>query len=126
MELTVGKTIDGWCARCKTMLRHTIEAMEAGKIARTHCNTCGGRHAHRAQPPRSRVANRVSQETAYATLLRGRKETSARPYSTSGRFAVGELVSHASLGLGVVTGARDNVKIDIMFPDGAKVLQQGC
>ena len=41
-------------------------------------------------------------------------------------FEIGQLISHTAFGLGVVTGARDNIKIDIMFPDGTKVLQQGC
>ena len=142
MTLKAGTNIDGWCTRCKLMLRHTIEAMAGEKITRVHCNTCGGQHAHRTKPPGTRVgAKRVSgsrgdgrttreqgsREGQYGTLLRGRTGASARPYSTSGsgRFAVGELVSHATFGLGVVTGERDSIKIDILFADGPKVLLQG-
>jgi hypothetical protein len=129
MNLTVGKNIDGWCTRCKLVLTHTIEAVANGKITRVHCNTCGGSHAHRAGVPRARVASarvakkepdkRVSQ---YQALVRGRTEGASRPYSTATRFAVGELVSHATFGLGVVTGERDTIKIDILFADGPKVL----
>jgi len=36
-----------------------------------------------------------------------------------------ELVSHATFGLGVVTGERDTIKIDILFADGPKVLLHG-
>lgn len=125
--LEIGSKIDGWCGRCRMLLRHTIEAMKAGKITRVHCNTCGGQHAHRAKAPGTRLgaAALVSQERRYEQLLRGRTDADSTPYSTSGSFQVGELVLHASFGLGVVTGARDTVKIDILFADGAKVLQQG-
>ena len=137
IEIKVGKSIDGWCTRCKLMLRHTIESMAGGKITRVHCNTCGGQHVHRAGPPKTRGAtagsraggrtgkDQVPRESEYQTLLRGRTQTSSRPYSTSGRFAVGELVAHTTFGLGVVTGERDSIKIDIVFADGPKVLLQG-
>jgi hypothetical protein len=129
MPLEEGHKVDGWCGRCKLMLRHTIDTITAAKITRVHCNTCGGRHAHRAQPPRSRLANGavpITQERRYALLLRGRTDAHSTPYSSSARFEVGQLVSHAAFGLGVVTGERDRVKIDILFADGAKVLQQAC
>jgi hypothetical protein len=136
IEIKVGKSIDGWCTRCKLVLRHTIESMAGGKITRVHCNTCGGQHVHRAGPPRTRAAvaaskaarsgkDQVPRPSEYQTLLRGRTQTASRPYATSERFAVGELVSHATFGLGVVTGERDSIKIDIVFPDGPKVLLQG-
>jgi hypothetical protein len=127
MTLEVGNKIDGWCGRCKSLLRHTIETIVGEKIGRVTCNTCKGRHLHRAQAPRTRGAvAAMSQERKYELLLRGRTEAHSTPYSTSGRFQIGQLVSHAAFGLGVVTGARDNVKIDICFAGGAKVLQQGC
>jgi hypothetical protein len=128
MEFKVGDNIDGWCTRCKLVLRHTIESMVGGKIKRAHCNTCGGQHAHRAQAPRTRLgaAEQLTEDSKYATLLRGRTEAASKPYSTSSRFAVGEVISHATFGLGVVTAERESVKIDILFADGPKVLLQGC
>jgi hypothetical protein len=128
MEIEIGKHIDGWCTRCKLVLRHTIEAIAGGKIKRTHCNTCGGQHPHRTAAPRTRGAGdeQASQAGKYATLLRGRTESVSRAYSTSARFTVGEIISHSTLGLGIVTGERDRTKIDILFPDGQKVLLQGC
>ncbi len=127
MQIEVGHNIDGWCTRCKLMLRHTIESMAAGKIKRTHCNTCGSQHAHRTAAPRARgVDEQKTYATKYAALLRGRTESASRRYSRSERFTVGEIVSHATLGLGVVTAERERTKIDILFPDGQKVLLQGC
>jgi hypothetical protein len=127
MTLEVGKKIDGWCGRCKSVLGHTIETMRGGKVTRVQCNTCGGWHVHRARAPRTRTgaASAPSAERRYETLVAGRTDAHATPYSNASRFAVGDLVSHATFGLGVVTGTRDHVKIDILFVDGPKVLQQG-
>lgn len=128
MSVIIGQNVDGWCTRCKIMTRHAIDTMVGEKITRSHCNTCGGRHAHRAQPPKTRPGGRpeMSLESKHAALLRGRTEAAARPYSSTARFNVGEVVAHETFGLGVVTGARDNIKIDIVFANGPKVLQQGC
>jgi hypothetical protein len=128
MSLEVGNKIDGYCGRCKLVLRHTIEAMAAEKITRVQCNTCGGWHAHRPKAPRTRLsaAAAVSQERKYEILVGGRTDAHSTPYSSSARFEIGQLISHQAFGLGVVTGARDRVKIDILFADGTKVLQHGC
>ena len=141
MSRKIGNRIAGWCTRCKLVLSHTIEAMAGAKITRAQCNTCRGQHAFRAAPPKSRTATdgairssrdvgRTSKEQAslpngYEALLRGRTAASARSYSTSARFKVGELISHATFGLGAVTGARDGIKIDVLFADRARVLLQG-
>lgn len=130
-DVIVGKTIDGWCTRCKLVLTHTIEAMAGGKITRVHCNTCRGQHAHRATAPGTRKANGHASNDAktgpsqYEALLRGRTAAAARPYSTSERFNVKELISHATFGLGAVTAERDNIKIDVLFADGMRVLVHG-
>ena len=127
MTLEVGHKIDAWCSPCKVMSRHTIEVITGEKIGRVSCNSCKRRHVYRAQQPKTRgAAAALSQESKYESLVRGRTEAHSTPYSSSARFQVGQLVSHAAFGLGVVTGTRDNVKIDICFAGGEKVLQQGC
>jgi hypothetical protein len=136
-----GSTVDGWCTKCKLVLAHTVEAMVDSKITRVHCNTCRGQHAYRASAPATRPASggaktagkpaarskveKAPKRSEYETLLRGRTAASARPYATTERFAPGEVISHASFGLGVVTGERDSVKIDVHFADGPKVLMHG-
>ena len=141
MTTRIGKGIDGWCTRCKLVLAHTIEATAGGKITRVHCNTCGGQHAFRAAPPSTRSASgritrssrdvgRTSKEQAslpseYEALLHGRTAASARRYSILARFKVGELISHATFGLGAVTGERDGIKIEVLFADRSRVLLQG-
>ena len=129
----IGKDIDSWCTRCKMVLAHTVEAVVNGRVTRVHCNTCGGQHAYRANPPgtsserrtRSRAdGDRAAAKPArdYATLVRGRDPAGARSYSLTEHFKDGELIRHATFGLGVVTGLRDGNKIEVMFPDGSKIL----
>src|SRR5690349_9012729 len=119
MTLEVGAKIDGWCGACKAVVRHTIVAAAMEKITRVHCNTCGRRHAHRVQPPRERRGSALmSPARQYEQLLAGRTQAHSTPYSTSATFRIGQLVSHAAFGLGVVTGARDGIKIDILFAEG--------
>ncbi len=134
MPSKIGTNVDAWCSRCKLELAHTIEVVVEGKIKRVHCNTCGAQHAYRASAPGTRaptggrkVARRdqpTRRRDEYQQLLRGRSASAARAYSDSTRWKVGELVSHAVFGLGAVTGERDN-KIDVLFPDGPRVLLQG-
>lgn len=138
-KIKAGSTVDSWCTKCKLVLAHTVEAMVEGKITRVHCNTCRGQHADRADAPGSAAkgsgavrksapkkgADAPPKRSEYETLLRGRTAATARTYATSERFAPGELIKHASFGLGVVVAERDSVKIDVHFPDGPKVLLHG-
>ena len=128
----IGKDVDSWCTRCKMMLAHTVEAVVNGRVTRVHCNTCGGQHVYRAKPPGvtgARARSRADGDRAaakpvrdYATLLRGRDAAAARAYALNERFKDGELIRHATFGLGVVTGLKDGNKIEVMFPDGGKIL----
>ncbi len=131
---TVGKSVDGWCARCKLMLAHTIEAVVSEKITRTHCNTCGAQHAHRKNPPgtvkkRATTGTRAKSASPavidYQALLRGKDVSNARPYKISERFQSKELINHPTFGVGLVMAVRDTSKIDVGFADGMKTLAQG-
>ena len=131
----VGKDVDSWCTKCKMVLAHTIEAVVEGRITRVHCNTCGGQHAYRASAPGTAGAGRArpravrktptGKATAtvpYADLLHGRDASAARPYSPTGRFALNELIRHASFGLGLITALKDANKIEVLFAQGTKTL----
>ena len=130
----VGNTVDGWRARCKLMLAHTVEAIVKNKITRTHCNTCGAQHAYRCNAPgakaRASSGGRQSPTAAsapvdYRELLRGKKVETARVYKISERFQPKELIHHPIFGLGVVVAVRDANKVDVGFNDGLKTLIQG-
>jgi hypothetical protein len=131
----VGKNVDSWCARCKMMLAHTIEAVVKNKITRTHCNTCGGQHAYRPNPPGTAAARRagggartvkaVAPPFDYERLLQGRDLSRARAYMAGERFERQEVIHHPSFGVGVVVALRDSNKIDVGFRDGMKTLAHG-
>ena len=137
IQPVVGKSVDGWCARCKLMLAHTIEAVVNDKITRTHCNTCGAQHAHRRNPPGSgsakgrgastgaRSTRAASPAVDYQARLRGKDVGNARPYKMSDRFQLEEIINHPLFGVGLVVAVRDSNKIDVGFTDGMKTLAHG-
>jgi len=136
VQAVVGKSVDSWCARCKLMLAHTIEAIVNEKITRTHCNTCGAQHAYRRNPPgtangKGRGASsgngrsaRVTLPVDYQALLRGKDVGNARVYKISERFQPKEIINHPTFGVGIVVAVRDTNKIDVGFTDGMKTLIQ--
>ena len=137
IQAAVGKRIDGWCARCKLMLAHTIEAIVNDKITRTHCNTCGAQHAYRRNPPGTasaklrgassgsgRPTKATSPAVDYQELLRGKDVGSARAYKLSERFRPKEIIRHPTFGVGLVVAVRGTNKIDVGFTDGLKTLIQ--
>ncbi len=46
----------------------------------------------------------------------------SKPYDPNTKFAVGEVVSHPSFGVGLVTLLIGPQKVEIAFPSGAKLL----
>ena len=121
----IAGTAEAWCGRCKLMLHHTIETLEAGNPGRVHCNTCHSQHAFKpyrpGEAPRE-VKRREREEAAgpraplpgnakashYDELLRGRDKSKAAPYSPKAKYAPGDLVEHPSFGLGVTTALKDS------------------
>ncbi len=137
IQAVVGKRVDSWCARCKLMLAHTIEAIVKDKITRTHCNTCGAQHAYRRNPPGTasatvrgvssgsgRSTKATSPAVDYQELLRGKDVGNARAYKISERFRPKEIIRHPTFGVGLVVAVRDTNKIDVGFSDGLKTLIQ--
>lgn len=133
MDPAIGKNVDAWCGRCKLLLAHTIEAMVSAKITRVHCNTCGAQHAFkpnapgsgRAKTTRSRSSSE-SKGTDYASMIRAKDESKARPYAMTQRYKVDELLRHPTFGVGLVMRVRDNTKIEVGFEQGLKVLAQAA
>ena len=138
VQAVIGKSVDSWCARCKFMLAHTIEAVVNDKITRTHCNTCGAQHAYRRNPPGTASAKLRGASSAhggstkasppavdYQALLNGKDVGNARAYKMSERFQPKEIIRHPTFGIGLVVRVRDANKIDVGFSDGLKTLTQG-
>ncbi len=57
--------------------------------------------------------------------MRGRDASLAAPYSPKKKYVAGDLVAHPTFGTGVATALKDGTKIEILFPEGPKVLIHG-
>jgi hypothetical protein len=123
---TVGGEVDAFCTRCKLQLAHTILAMVGSKIARVRCNTCGGDHAFRSTPARTRAPSqpRASHERviiSFEQQLAGKDVSTAARYSPKSAYQVEQLIDHPTFGLGIVMAVRED-KIDVVFKAAEKTL----
>jgi hypothetical protein len=130
--LRVGGDIDAMCTRCKMVLGHTILAMVGSKPARVRCNTCQGEHAYRGtegsavkkrwEPAAEREKKPVV--TSWEALLAQKDISRARKYSAKEKFAVDEVLSHPTFGVGLVQEVRGD-KIQVAFKADVKTLVHG-
>lgn len=120
------------------MRLHVVVAMEGAVPAKVECRSCHRQHKYRANPPGTKTASSGTTRRPAAAksaaapsaptanqlevLLESRSDRSARTYSPSERFAVGELLSHPSFGLGAVTGSPSPGKIAVLFRDTTRLL----
>jgi len=124
----IGGIIDSWCGKCKLILAHTIEAMVLDKPVRVHCNTCKSQHTYKPSEPIKAVARAQpgkARSTRYKVLLNG-SDAAPKSYSPQDKYQPGDVLKHASFGMGVVTTAgKDGTKIEVLFEGGSKLLVHG-
>ncbi len=138
----IAGTVESWCGKCKLMLHHTIETIDAAVPGRVHCNTCNSQHAfkpHRpGEAPRQVKAREAAAERGprapqpgkvkanhYEELMRGRDINTARAYTPTLKYVSGDVVRHPTFGIGVATALKDSTKIEVLFEIGPKVLIHG-
>jgi hypothetical protein len=125
--LKTGGEVDSFCTKCRMTLAHTILAMVGTtKIARVQCNTCGGQHAYRTEDgSRPKAAPRAplprKEVISFDQRLAEMDPSKRRGYSPKETFALDDVVSHPTVGMGIVTAVRPD-KIDVAFKAFAKVL----
>jgi len=124
----IAGTIDSWCGKCKLILAHTIEAMVLDTPLRVHCNTCKSQHTYKPSEPIKAVARAQpgkARSTRYKVLLNG-SDAAPKSYSPQDKYQPGDVLKHASFGMGVVTTAgKDGTKIEVLFEGGSKLLVHG-
>lgn len=127
----VGSNIDAWCTKCKLVLAHTIEAIAEAVIKRVQCNTCRGKHQFKATVPgvktspvrvKSIATKGKARTNDFSKLVNGKDASQACGYSVSRQFFKGDLINHATFGLGVVVDEKDTSKIEVLFESGSKIL----
>jgi hypothetical protein len=132
-KLSTGGDVDSWCTKCKIMILHTIVAMVEDKPKKVQCNSCGSNHVFRADPPgtrRSATGRKTTSKSSrgalkpsdYEKLMEGRDRREARRYSPKLEFQKSELIIHPKFGLGIATLLKDQTKVEVLFPEGPKVL----
>jgi hypothetical protein len=125
----VGGEVDSFCTKCKLHLAHTVLAMVGIKIVRVRCNTCGGDHAFRSTPSRTRAPSqtRGSHERvviSFEQLLAGKDVAHAAKYSPKAAYGLDQIIDHPTFGLGIVSAVRED-KVDVVFKADQKTLVHG-
>ncbi len=131
----VGGEVDAFCTKCELTLAHTVHAVVAGRPIKVECNTCHGVHRYRGSigatssaraAPKGEKAVRARPEVVgFETLLAGKDQARARPYSPKETYAVDDVVDHALFGRGFVSAVRDGGKLEITFRADVKLLIHG-
>lgn len=133
-----GSDVDAYCSKCQLELAHVVVAMVAGRPARVICKTCRTEHAYKrlgdAKPARGSRAESAGPRTArasraagasrgdYDSLMKGKDLSRAQRYKPATTFDDGDVLSHPTFGIGLVTRVLGDGKVEVMFQAGSKVL----
>jgi hypothetical protein len=130
------------CGRCGQVW-HVVMAKMGDRIAKVVCKRCGGHHRYRdenadananansdspARPRRptfgsARRGNRGARAEAATSVPPFDPAKPPRAYAARDSYVAGERVSHATFGVGVVSGSPGAGKVDVVFAGGvARVL----
>lgn len=123
-ESMVGKDLDGWCNRCKLMLAHVVIALKNEKPYRVECKTCNNKHVHKPNPPGTKKprAKKPPKPTEYELIMAKRDADTAVAYSAKNAYDRDQLISHPTLGVGLVTDHKGPGKVQVLFAGGEKLL----
>lgn len=123
--MKVGASIRSWCTRCREMRDHVISEMEGDRPKRVTCRTCDGLHLYRPNPPRSRTkaaGGATPKTTDWEDLMAVADLEQVQTYAMNGAFATGDVINHKVFGLGIVIQEVDEMKIQVSFQDGVRLL----
>ena len=112
--IPVGKETLAYCTSCKMDLSHIVVALKGDRIAKVQCQTCKKEHAFKAakgqtEPKKKRSRSKAAEEAEANTvelewekLMNAHKDAPTKAYNTKGQFALGDKISHANFGPGIV------------------------
>lgn len=126
----VGKEIEAYCTKCKVDRLHVIETLKSdGNINRVICRTCEGSHQFRLpkseKARKSRSSGSRTRRARGAVVVTEEELSSAKPYSMTGVFEVGDVIRHKKFGPGKVVAVKPGGKIEVGFETGGKLLVCG-
>ena len=127
--MKVGEEVRSICGKCGDVW-HVVLALVDGRAAKVECGDCHAQHRYRI-PSGAASARSVTRRTSTGT----RKKAAAaspivapdlskpvRAFRTTETFAVGERLTHPTLGEGVVQAIAGPTKIEVLFGAERKVL----
>lgn len=141
--LSVGKNIDAYCTKCKLVLTHVILFQKGDGIMKVECKTCHSQHQYRPAAPGSKPrepkktpraprqtksssdAVKSANEALLLWEIKRREldpERPVREYRMQDKFAAGEVISHASFGLGFVERITSDKTMIVLFQGAVKVM----
>ncbi len=135
-SVSVATEMLAYCTSCKIDLNHVVVAMKGAKVAKVQCLTCKKEHVYRAPkgvttPPAKTSKARKPAETEethhsieveWEKLMSAHKELPLKPYTTQGRFGLGDKLHHPSFGDGIVGKLIYPNKLEVIFRTDIKVL----
>lgn len=137
-EGTTGGDTDAYCGKCRLTLAHVVIATDAGRPVRVQCKTCNAEHAMRAgtparasateaKPKRASKTAKPKQgaaerraEAAFEAARAGKDLSRATRYTPRQEFSAGEVLDHATFGLGVVEKCLADNKVQVIFQTGGE------
>lgn len=127
-----------YCTSCKMDLNHVIVAMKGDRIAKVQCLTCKKEHVYRAPkgasepqakaPSKAKKAAAEAEDTNHSIevewekLMSAHKELPLKPYSTKGKFGLGDKLNHPTFGDGIVGKLIYPNKLEVIFRHDVKIL----
>jgi len=135
----VGGDALAWCTKCKMDLAHVIVSMVGPRPAKVICKTCKSQHNFRmaqgdADMPgmprkptkRTAVPKAVVRAADYwETKMATKSAAPMLPYTPKETFQLGDVIKHASFGVGIVEEVRNGGKMVVLFREGDKLLVFG-
>jgi Fe-S oxidoreductase len=130
----VAKDVVAYCTSCKMDLIHSIVAVDGDKILRVFCRTCKKEHNYRLPKElkdaatRKKTTKNVSAKKSrsiaaeWESAIESCKHLPGKLYSFDGCFGVGEKLTHATFGVGLVKKLLFPNKMEVLFKDGTKLL----
>jgi hypothetical protein len=127
----VGSDIEDICTRCGDTW-HVVMAKVGERVAKVVCKLCGGQHNYRGdQQPAAAGTSRLGQARGGAlersvsraqqrlrrqwwSLTPASRRAPTRPRAG---YLPGERVTHATFGVGVVSGVPGPGKVEVHFPE---------
>lgn len=133
-NIVVGSLIPSACGKCKKVTDHRVTRKIGAMPTSLECTVCSDSHAYRS-PAASALAKQrraaalanakpVSAEDVWSRVMRGARGPEV-VYSTSGRYAVGQRLSHSEFGVGVVTALGSGTVCTVTFEVGEKRMLMG-